>query len=65
MMSITKNVETRPNPQENRLIIQKDFSKSNFKDSDVSKLKNIDKKGEEEHSEESKRQEEAMPNQGK
>lgn len=40
-MSITKNADTRADPRDVRLIIQKDFSKSNFKNGDVSKMKMI------------------------
>lgn len=39
-MSFTKKQnETRPNPKEVRMIINKDFSKSNLKESEVSKMK--------------------------
>lgn len=40
-MSIAKNADTRADPRDVRLIIQKDFSKSNFKNGDVSKMKMI------------------------
>ena len=39
MMSVTKKPENRADPRETRMVIQKDFSKSNFKNSDVSKMK--------------------------
>jgi hypothetical protein len=39
MMSVIKKAETRADPREARMIIQKDFSKSNFKNQDVSKMK--------------------------
>lgn len=39
MMSVIKKQETKADPRETRMVIQKDFSKSNFKNSDVSKMK--------------------------
>lgn len=43
-MSITKNADTKADPRDVRLVIQKDFSKSNFKNGDVSKMKMIESK---------------------
>lgn len=57
-MNFTKNNETRPHPREVRMIINKDFSKSNFKD-DVSKMKVYENKLSEQN-EESGRQEEGV-----
>ena len=38
-MTVTKNAETKADPRDARMLIQKDFSKSNFKNEDVSKMK--------------------------
>ncbi len=39
MMGHTKRNDTKPNPREVRMLISKDYSKSNFKEGDVSKMK--------------------------
>lgn len=39
MMSVIKQQDTKVNINEIRMVIQKDFSKSNLKNSDVSKMK--------------------------
>jgi hypothetical protein len=62
-MSIVKNADTRADPREVRLLIQKDFSKSNFKN-DVSKMKVIENKFED-MSEDEQRQEEGVVNPNK
>jgi hypothetical protein len=38
-MNFTKRDEPKPKPHEPRMIISKDFSKSNVKNDDVSKMK--------------------------
>lgn len=60
-MGHTKRNDTKPNPKEVRMLISKDYSKSNFKEDDVSKMKVFDNPMKEaDEKSESNRQEEGV-----